>query len=170
MQNHFTTERLMLSILDVLDTEFIQELVNTPGWLKFIGDRNIHDHEAALAYVKKIMYAPTVYYWVARLKDGGTPVGIVTFIKREYLPHYDIGFAFLPEYAGKGYAHEATVAVLKDITTHPEHSYILATTLKENASSIKLLEKLGLSFERIIEDGNETLMLYGSPAAALKLD
>lgn len=170
MLNYYTTARLMLAKLDVLDTEFIKELVNTPGWLQFIGDRNIHTHEDALAYVQKIMNAPTVHYWVVRLKEERTPVGIVTFIKRDYLTHYDIGFAFLPEYGGKGYAYEATTAVLKDLVTDPEHSYMLATTIKENTSSIKLLEKVGLKFERVIKDDKETLLLYGAPSAELKLD
>lgn len=170
MQQYYTTQRLRLGWLDVADTDFIKELVNTPGWLQFIGDRNIHTQEEALAYVHRILNAPTVTYWVVRLREESTPVGIITFIKREYLQHYDIGFAFLPAYEGKGYAYEAVSVVLKDLAADPQHDHILATTIKENTRSVKLLEKLGLKFERVIEEGNETLMLYGAPSSQLKLD
>lgn len=169
MQQYYTTERLRLSWLDVADTDFIKKLVNTPGWLQFIGDRNIYTYEDALAYVHRIINAPTVTYWVVRLRQDGTPAGIITFIKREYLQHSDIGFAFLPEYEGKGYAYEAVCTVLKDLAAKPQHDHILATTLKENTKSVKLLEKLGLKFDRVIEDGHESLMLYGAPSSELKL-
>lgn len=88
------------------------------------------------------------------------PIGVITLIKKVYLDHHDIGFAFLPEYAGKGYAYEAAVSVLKDVINDPAHSTILATTVKDNSSSIKLLEKLGLRFEKEIKVADMQLFVY----------
>ncbi|HAK10826.1 MAG TPA: GNAT family N-acetyltransferase, partial [Chitinophagaceae bacterium] len=83
-----------------------------------------------------------------------TPIGVISFLKRDYLEFFDIGFAFLPEYHGKGYAQEASEAVLKQVMQTPEHHTVQATTLPENEKSIKLLQQLGFHFleERIDED------------------
>ena len=152
----------MLNILTEGNHGFIHELVNTEGWLQFIGDRNIHSKEAAIAYINKINGTPDFYYWVVRLKDIHRPVGIITFIKREYLTHFDIGFAFLPEYNGKGYAYEAANGVLSFIKLQPQHQTVLATTLAGNVRSIKLLVNLGFHFDREIVVGNNQLSVYST--------
>ena len=162
MENNYTTERLLLSKLCFDDYEFINQLVNTQEWIEFIGDRNIITEEDAKNYVQKIIDNPNVIYWVVKLKTENTRIKIITFIKRDYLEHNDIGFAFLPKYAKKGYAYEATIEVLKDAITNKNHNRILATTIKENINSIKLLEKLGLSFKNEIEVGKDLLQIYST--------
>ena len=108
----------------------------------------------------KIIAAPNIYYWVVRLKDENVPVGIISFIKRDYLENFDIGFAFLPEFNGQGYAYEAANEVLSVVRKNPEHPIVLATTIPRNLNSIKLLLKLGLHFEKEIETGNDQLHIY----------
>jgi len=170
MQKDYLTNRLILNTLNINDHAFITELVNTPEWIKFIGDRNIRTQEDAKTYIQKTIDNPNVNYWAVKLQGQHTPVGIITFIKRDYLEHYDIGFAFLPQYTNKGYAHEATTAVLNDIINNLTHTHILATTVKENTNSIKLLEKLGLRFEKEIENGNDVLSIYSITADKLFLN
>ncbi len=162
MQTIFTTDRLQLGIVTTDDYAFVSALVNTNGWLEFIGDRNVHNKEDAIAYINKILDAPNIHYWVIRVKGSGTPVGIISFIKRDYLDYYDIGFALLPEYSGLGYAYEAAKEVLLFASNVAKHHPIVATTLSNNISSIKLLTKLGLHFykEIIVED--EALLLYSN--------
>jgi RimJ/RimL family protein N-acetyltransferase len=160
MVTNLTTDRLTLNRLTTEDADFIKELVNTEGWLRFIGDRNVHSKEDAVNYVEKIARNQNVHYWVVRLKEEGTSIGIITFLKRDYLEHFDIGFAFLPQYNGKGYAYEASRKILSMMGSKPEHSTILATTLSGNINSIRLLSKLGLRFDREIEIGNELLQIY----------
>ena len=160
MHTNITTERLHLDALTVEDHDFIHELVNSEGWLRFIGDRNIHSKEDAITYINKINSTPSIQYWVVRLLDTKAPVGIISFIKRNYLEHYDIGFSMLPRYSGKGYAYEAAKAVLSMLSAMPEYSTVLATVLPDNVSSIKLLTKLGLHFERIMEVEGEQLHVY----------
>src|SRR5215218_4924840 len=97
MQTTITTERLVLETLRASDHGFILELVNTEGWLQFIGDRNIHSKDDAIRYIQKIDEAQNFTYWVVRTKEtGAPPMGIVSFLKRDYLEHFDLGFAFLP--------------------------------------------------------------------------
>ena len=162
MVKYITTERLSLTILKVEDHVFLHELVNTKGWLQFIGDRNIHSEEDAISYINKINSMQDTWYWVVRLTDTHVSIGIVTFIKRTYLEHFDIGFAFLPGYNGKGYAYEAVKAILSIISSKPEHSIVLATVLPDNVNSIKLLTKLGLHFNNEIEIDGEELHIYSS--------
>jgi len=160
MQQNLTTGRLFLDSVTSDDAGFILELVNTPGWLKFIGDRKVHDLPAAEAYVQKMMSNQDAKSWVARLKDGKTPIGVISFLQRDYLEHRDIGFAFLPEFGKKGYAFEAASAVLNSLMETGSYPCIYATTLPENINSIQLLEKLGLRYERVIRVGEEDLRLY----------
>lgn len=158
MKDHYTTSRLSLSKLSFDDAEFILELVNMPQWIQFIGDRNIHNVEDANKYIQKISENSNIKYWVAKIRDTQIPIGVITFIKREYLKHYDIGFAFLERYGKKGLAYEAAAVVMDDLKQ--THSHILATTVRENANSIRLLEKLGLRFEREIQVDDEQLLVY----------
>ncbi len=160
MVNAFETERLILSELNTTNSGFILDLLNTEGWIQFIGDRNIKNLTDADAYIDRIINNKNVQYWVAKIKENQTSIGIITFIKRDYLEHSDIGFAFLPEFGNHGYAYEAANKVLQQLLKFPSHQHILATTIPQNTKSIQLLEKLGLRFEQEIKIENETLHVY----------
>jgi len=155
------TERLNLAEVNFTHTSFIFELLNTPGWLAFIGERNVKSLEDASNYIQKIQESTIINYWVVSLKETGTALGIVSYVKRDYLEHWDIGFAFLPQYAKQGYAYEAAKRILKEVLKNPFSNYIVATVVKENIHSIKLLEKLGLTFQEEIERDGKLLLLYG---------
>ncbi len=155
-----TSKRLSIDPISLNDYEFIQQLVNSPGWIKFIGDRDIHSEYASKAYIQKILDNDEAHYWVVRLKHNSLPIGIITFMLRSYLSHYDYGFAFLPEYGKQGYAFEAAAEVLKELKKNPEYKQILAITLPDNVSSIKLIERLGFVFEKDIVIDNEELRMF----------
>src|SRR5258705_11301689 len=110
MQTPLLSERLSTTALNTTDAKFILELVNTEGWLKYIGDRNIHSHEDVLSYIRKITGSSNISFWVVRLRQTNTPVGILSLIKREHLDHPDIGFAFLPSFENRGYGYEQAKA------------------------------------------------------------
>lgn len=158
MKISYKTTRLLLRELTTADAAFILELVNTDGWIQFIGDRNVKSPEDAGNYIQKILGNPDVKYRVVTLQDTETAIGLITFIKRNYLDHPDIGFAFLPAYGKQGYAYEAASEVLNDLLEQADHTTILATTIPENSASIRLLKKLGLSFSG--EINNEGLLLH----------
>ena len=160
------TEHLLLRQFTLNDTAFIIELLNTEGWIKYIGDRNVKTEEQAKQYLTngplKSYAANGFGLCLVALKDG-TPAGMCGLIKRDYLPHPDIGYAFLPQYTGCGYAFEIANAVLQHTFTELKKEKILAITLPENTNSIRLLQKLGLKFEETFVDStsNETLAMYG---------
>jgi [ribosomal protein S5]-alanine N-acetyltransferase len=155
------TERLIIKPLALTDVSFILELLNSEGWIKFIGNRNVTSQVEASTYIERILENKNIVYWVVKLRDSQVPVGIVTFIKRDYLEHHDIGFAFLPNFAKKGYAYEATNAVLQQLIRERNITHILAITVPENMKSIKLLKKIGLAFEKEIELANGKVDVYG---------
>ncbi len=154
------TERLTLSPLSEKDTTFVFELLNTDGWIKNIGDRNIHSEKDAREYIQKVNSNPHITYWIVKLKQEGLPIGLVTIIKRDYLPSKDVGFAFLPKFSNKGYAFEATKAVLLALVSSNAFEIIHAISLPDNKISIKLIEKLGLKFENTIAHENSILGVY----------
>lgn len=165
MNTVLDTERLVLRKLDVSDADFIVELLNTPGWLQFIGDRNVKTAADAEWY---ILNGPVKSYntngfglYAVSLKDG-RPIGMCGLIKRDTLEHIDIGFAFLPAHSGKGYAYEAAIATLDYARKDLGLDTIVAITTQDNVQSINLLKKIGLRFERLIQmpGDDEVLMLH----------
>jgi [ribosomal protein S5]-alanine N-acetyltransferase len=166
MQSKVETNRLFLDLLTMEDCEFMISLVNTKQWIEFIGNSNVHSREDGIAYINKILRSKSFYYWVVRIKESMVPIGVVSFLKRDYLKSFDIGFAFLPEHTGKGYAYEATLEILRIVHSSGEYSPVLATTLPSNVSSIKLLKKLGFQFDHEVEVKGEKLHVYSNSGTA----
>jgi RimJ/RimL family protein N-acetyltransferase len=154
------SNRLELSPLTGNDDSFILELLNAPGWLQFIGDRNIRTEDDAKAYILKINENPQISYWKVGLRNGKKPIGIITWIKRDDLEYPDIGFAFLPDGAGHGFAFEATRAVLYSAPEVLQHDKILAITTRGNGRSVNLLERLKFSCDGEIEADGKMLLQY----------
>ncbi len=100
------------------------------------------------------------------MKETGTPIGICGFVKRDSLPDADIGFAFLPQFCGKGYALESAKAVMKYGRDVLNLKRVLAITSQDNESSGRLLEKIGFKFESLIKmpHDSEELKLFSSDA------
>ena len=160
MIKKFHTERLSLIPLNVDDASFIFHLVNTKGWIQFIGDRNILNVGLSKMYIQQLLDNDKINYWVVHLKKEKIPIGVVTIIKKDYLPFHDIGFAFLEKYQRNGYAFEAAERIISYAMNELKMENIAAVTNLENIRSIQLLEKLGLHFHDIIENNGENLNLY----------
>ena len=164
------TERLSLDYISLDDWKFILELVNTDGWLQFIGNRNIDSENDAKAYIQKILSNRDVTYWVVRLRNDTTPIGIITWIRRSYLSFYDIGFAFLPAFFNKGYAYESSRAILSQMIQQFTPSHVDAVTIPGNDSSIRLLKKLGLQFKEELQTEQETIHVYETSVDRLVIE
>ena len=156
------TERLILRRVTVEDSEFILELLNDPSWLRFIGDKGVRTLDDARGYILKSLVS--LYerlgfgLYLTELKDEGIPIGICGLIKRDALEDVDLGFAFLPQFRGEGYAYESASAVMAYGKRAFGLNRMVAITTPDNDSSARLLEKLGFNFERMVrlsEDGAE---------------
>lgn len=154
----FQTQRLTLREFTFDDTEFILKLLNDPSFIRFIGDRNVRSVEDARKYLK----GPMVSYernsfglWAVEDKASRTLLGMCGLIKRDTLPDVDIGYAFLPEFHSQGYAFEAANASMGYAKETLKLPRILAIVSPQNERSIRLLEKLGMKFERMFTMPNE---------------
>ena len=148
MKRIMETERLRLREMTEEDAPFMYKLLNSPGWLKFIGDRNIQSIDDARDHIieKYIsMYDRFGFgLWLVEIKYQSIPIGTCGLIKRPELEDVDIGFAFLPEFTGQGYAYEAAKATMQYGEDQLKLERIVAITIPQNSRSINLLKKLGL--------------------------
>jgi len=159
------TERLRLREFSLSDAEFILKLVNTPSWIQFIGDRNIHTPGVAEEYIQESLqksYAKNGFgLWLMELKETEESIGMCGLVNRKTLAHVDIGFALLPEYVRNGYTYEAATATLKYAKEQLQLDKIVAITDQKNVASIGLLNKIGLHFEKELElTENNTVLLF----------
>ncbi len=162
----FETERLLLKPTSEEDAAFMYRLLNSPTWLRYIGDRNVHSVEEAATYIRnrvtsqleRLGYAN---YTVIRKSDQ-EKLGVCGLYDREGLEGIDIGFAFLPEHEKQGYALEAALEVKRAGIEEFGISQIKAITAKDNVASQRLLEKLGLKYSKSVQLSNdaEELLLF----------
>jgi [ribosomal protein S5]-alanine N-acetyltransferase len=146
------TKRLVIREIDESDAAFMNALLNSPGFLNYIGDRGVRSDDDARRFISeryRKSYAENGYgLYAVLLKDDLVPVGMCGFVRRDTLPGPDLGFAFLPEHEGKGYGQESSIAVLRYGREELGFERILAITTLDNRASIRLLEKLGFTLEK----------------------
>lgn len=166
--NIIKTDRLILRKLTTDDAPFILDLLNQASFIQFIGDRGVRTLDDARQY---IVNGPVASYerhgfglYLTLLKNGETPIGICGLIKRDVLADVDVGFAFLPQFWMKGYAFEAASAVIDQGKKTFGIQRIVGITTPDNIGSIRVLEKLGLRFEKMIKlSANEPELKLFSP-------
>ena len=149
------TERLSLRWLCADDAPFVLELMNEPSFIANIGDRGVRTLEQARHY---LLNGPVESYarlghglYLVELRDRAAPIGMCGLVKREFLPDADVGFAFRPSYWSQGYAFEAAAAVMdyaREVLAMPR---VVAIVSPGNGASIRLLRRIGLRFDRMIE-------------------
>ncbi len=156
MKKVLETERLVLREMDAAhDAAFMLELLNEPAFLRYVADRGVRTTGAAAAYItEKILpsYEKLGFgFYVVELKESGEPVGICGLVKRDTLDDVDIGFSTAARYERRGYAREAASALLEHGRTVHGLARIVGITAPDNHASARLLEKLGLRFERMVQ-------------------
>lgn len=162
------TARLALRRLSTDDAAFVLRLVNEPSWLQFIGDKHVHTLEDARQYLLKgplAMYAQHGFgLYLVEIASSRIPIGMCGLIRRDALPDVDIGFAFLPEFWGQGYARESAVAVLDYARRTLGLPRVVAVTAIDNTRSIKLLESIGFQFAGMVRlsPGEPEIKLFSS--------
>lgn len=148
------TDRLVLRRLTLDDADLMLAVWNDPGFLRNVGDRGIRTLEQAREAMEAgvlRLYADYGYGpFAVTLKKDGTRIGICGLFKRENLEHPDIGFAILPDYRGRGLAAEAAVAVRDHAREDLALESLTAIVSSENAPSIALIEKLGMTFDSMV--------------------
>ncbi len=163
------TERLTLTWVQTTDADFILKLLNDSGFIQNIRDEGIKTLDQAkihigVRYIESYQRNGFGMYLVT-LKSSGEHVGLCGIVKRESLDCPDIGYAFLAEHSGKGYASESAIAVIEYATHVLGIQRIVGITSLDNKASINILEKAGLIFNKMIstEDGETMLFVPLTP-------
>lgn len=160
------TERLVLRRMTETDAAFVLGLLNEPSFLHFIGDRHVRTLDAAREY---IVNGPMASYarhgfglYLTLRKEDRVPIGICGLLKRDTLDDVDLGFALVPAFWSQGYASEAAGAMLAFGIDVLELPRIVAVVNPDNGASIRVLEKLGLRFSRMVRlvQGEPELKLF----------
>ena len=162
----FETERLLIRPTSEDDAEFIFKLLNTPNWIKYIGDRDVRSVEKAKAYIAEKMIPQLERlgysnYTLIRKQDR-KKIGTCGLYDRDGLEGIDIGFALLSEFEKKGFAFEASNKLKEAAFNQFEIERISAITTKDNVASQRLIVKLGLTLTGTIKlpDNDQELLLY----------
>lgn len=157
------TERLILRQFSTEDAEFILALLNEPSFIQNIGDRGVRTTADAVAYLTKgpiASYAKNGFgLYAVLLKETDEPIGMCGLIKRDGLEDVDIGYAFLPQFWSKGYAVESARAVKAYAKDTIGLKRLVAITDPTNEGSIRILEKIGLRFEKMIRLSEDDIEL-----------
>lgn len=162
------TERLQITTVESHDSTFILQLLNSPSWLEFIGDKGVRTEEVAKTYIETSITQSYQKHgfglYKVILKDSSIPVGLCGFLKRDYLDHPDMGFALLPKFEGLGLMHEACLTLLGYASSELRMGHILAIVMPSNTRSCTLLEKLGFHEAGKVSPNKEAeqLLLYSN--------
>lgn len=142
------TARTSVSEISLADAPFMFELLRSPGWIKYIGDRKLSDVEQVAAYIEqhyiKVRQQYGLGYYLVR-DLAGAGMGVAGFLKRDYLDNLDFGFAFMPAFSGQGFATEAARALVTYGASQLGFTVLDAVTMQENLPAKRLLEKLGFT-------------------------
>ncbi len=166
MQTIASNSSLHIRKLCISDAGFILTLLNQDSWIRFIGNRNIHNLAAARDFIEQ---GPCRDYanlgfgiYLVESKHTGLPIGLVGFLKRSYLQSPDIGFAISEEYMEQGYGFSASSLLMKYGYAITQSEVIYATVKSENNACKNLLSKLGFIYVKplLIESELEELDLY----------
>ena len=148
-------DRLLLREVVESDAEFMNRLLNTPKFLQYIGDRGVRTDEDARVFIRdryRKSYEDNGYgLYLVELMESQEPIGLCGFVRRDSLPGPDLGFAFLPEYEGKGYGFESATAVVVYGRNELKFDELFAITSLDNVASIGLLKKLGFTFREVLQ-------------------
>lgn len=162
----YETERLLIKPTDLEDLDFLVEILNTPKYYQYIGDRNVRTKEDAENYFNERIFPQYKKLgfgnYTVMLKSDGTKIGFCGVYVRPNLEVPDIGFAFFEEYEGKGYAFESADFIKNLVNKEFHINKLGGITVAYNHSSRRLLEKLGLTFQKkiFLEGDSEELMYY----------
>lgn len=168
------TARLTLRRLSADDASFLIELLNQPSFIAHIGDRGVRTVADAHRYLREGPFAMYERFgfglWHLSQKVDGSPVGLCGLLKRDVLADVDVGYALLPEFWGRGYALEAVNATLAHAASKFGLDRVVAVVSVDNAASIRVLEKAGMSHEGMVslQASEPPVRLYGRSLVALR--
>jgi [ribosomal protein S5]-alanine N-acetyltransferase len=164
------TPRLALRPFTLGDAAFIVELLNDPGWLRHIGDRQVRSAGDAERYLRDGPLAAQARHgfalWAVCRAGAAGPIGMCGLVRRDGLEDPDLGYALLPAARGEGVAREAAAAVLRHAFDVLELPRVVAITGPDNLASQRVLLAVGMRLERRLRlpgHGDDSLLYSADP-------
>ena len=162
----FISKRLIIRPTSEQDAKLIFQLMNTPKFLMYVGDRKISSINDAKNYIhcKMLSQLYKIGYSTYTLvkKSNGNKIGICGLYDRNGIEGIDIGFSILPQFERLGYAYESTSRIIKAAFEEFKMKELKAITDQKNISSQALLKKLGFKFtgKTVLPNENDELLLF----------
>ena len=145
------TQRLLLRKMTPNDAKDMYEYSSKREVTKYLSWTEHESEEYTRQYLKflKSKYKKGEYLdWGITLKSTGKLIGTAGFTSLDQDNFKgEIGYVLNPEYSGNGYATEAVKAVLDYAFNNLCLNRIEARVMEGNLLSVKLLEKIGMTYE-----------------------
>ena len=155
MTRILSSARLQLREIEDSDAAFLLQLLNTRDFINNIGDRGVRTLDESRHYIESNIRASYRQHgmglWVVEDRNSLAVLGLCGLLKRDTLQHPDVGYAFLPKFWSQGYAIEAASAVMIYGKETLGIKRIVAITAPDNDASIRVLNKLGLTFAKMVK-------------------
>lgn len=163
MKRILETERLYLREFVLDDAQKLIDLNDNPNVIKYTGDGAVENIEKAKEILQNIIfpqYPNKLGRWAVHLKEGDTFIGWCGLKFIAELNEIDLGYRFFEEHWKKGYATECAKACLNFGFNILDLKEIVARAAIANVNSIKVLEKIGMRFEKEAEEHGDSIYKY----------
>ncbi|MFY1046382.1 GNAT family N-acetyltransferase [Chryseobacterium sp. GP-SGM7] len=161
MKKILETNRLLLREFEIIDAESFYELNLNPNVIKYTGNSAFKDIDEAREFLENYSdYHKNGYgRWAVIDKFTNQFLGWCGLKYDEKLDETDIGFRFFEHFWNQGLATESAKACIDYGFKELNLKTILGRAMKENTASIKVLEKIGLQYEKDFDfDGKDGLI------------
>ena len=153
---HIETERLLLRPFNEGDIDVAYKMNLDTKVNKYTGDGGVVSKSEIKRRITKDVMGDYNKYGYGRLaveiKSTNQFIGFCGLKYLDDLQVVDLGFRFMSQYWGKGYATESSRAAIRFGFKKLKLNDIYAFVLNENVNSIHVLEKLGFVYEKQIID------------------
>jgi [ribosomal protein S5]-alanine N-acetyltransferase len=149
MTNILTTPRLYLRQFTLNDADKIVALNSDPEVLKYIHEPAVTTIEKAKEILEKHIlpqYENNLGRWAIFIKESNTFIGWCGLKFRPELNEIDLGYRFIKQYWGNGFAYESASHVLSFAFAHLKLTTIVGRAHVDNIASLKILQKIGMQF------------------------
>ncbi|MCX8532385.1 GNAT family N-acetyltransferase [Chryseobacterium luquanense] len=162
MKTILETDRLLLREFDISDAKIFYELNLNPNVIKYTGNSAFKDIDEAKDFLKNYSdYQRNGYgRWAVIDKSTNQFLGWCGLKYDENLNETDIGFRFFEHFWNLGFATESAKACIDYGFNELNLNTIVGRAMKENTASIKVLEKIGLSYEKNFDFDGKDGVIY----------
>jgi [ribosomal protein S5]-alanine N-acetyltransferase len=144
------TPRLVIREMTPEDAERVFDLNSDPEVIRYTGDPPFKSVDEARSFLESYDHYRLYGFgrWAVELKDDGAFIGWCGLKYSPEIDENDLGYRLMKRYWGQGFATEAARACLDLGFSRFSMQVIVGRTMPENIGSNRILEKLGMVYQR----------------------